>query len=83
MKKITLGLLVLAPLALASCDMFKAPEAKNLDGTVVEGKLTLDAAGKISVTPSAWTGGAGQVILEGLEIIRKLVTVARRGRLAS
>lgn len=64
MKKITFGLLVLAPLALASCDMFKAPEAKNLDGTVVEGKLTSDGAGKKTLTTSAWTGGAGQVILK-------------------
>ncbi|ANE42772.1 hypothetical protein [Deinococcus puniceus] len=64
MKKITLGLLALTPLALASCNLFNTPEPKNLDGTVVEGKITTDGAGKMTLTTSGWAGGAGQVILK-------------------
>ncbi|PTA67668.1 hypothetical protein [Deinococcus arcticus] len=63
MKK-PLSLLVLAPLALASCNFFNTPKPETgVSGTVVESKVTADATGNYTLPTTAWTGGAGKIVL--------------------
>ncbi|GGS02145.1 hypothetical protein [Deinococcus sedimenti] len=65
MKKLA-PLLLLAPLALGSCGLFnRAPKpVTTAGGTLMDAKVTYDANGNATTTYTAWSGGAGKVILD-------------------
>ncbi|MHA0042889.1 hypothetical protein [Deinococcus sp. PEB2-63] len=65
MKKLA-PLLLLAPLALGSCGLFnRAPKpVTTAGGTLMDAKVTYDANGNATTTYTAWSGGAGKVMLD-------------------
>ncbi|MBZ9752072.1 hypothetical protein K7W42_14520 [Deinococcus sp. HMF7604] len=65
MKK-HLMLVLLAPLALASCNLFNTPKpVTGVSGTVVEGTQTINSTtGDVTLTTKAWSGGAGKVVVD-------------------
>ena len=65
MKKLA-PLLLLAPLALGSCGLFnRAPKpVTTAGGTLTDAKVTYDASGDATTTYTAWSGGAGKVMLD-------------------
>lgn len=62
MKNIALLTLACTGLLLASCDRTELPSNLNsVSGTVAEGSLAASSNGALTLTTSAWTGGAGSV----------------------
>ncbi|WP_216318650.1 hypothetical protein [Deinococcus aestuarii] len=62
MKKLGALMMVGSVLLLASCDRTNVPSnLTTVSGTVVEGNLTASSNGALTLTTSAWTGGAGSV----------------------
>lgn len=81
MKKIA-PLLLLAPLALGSCGLFnRAPQpVTTAGGTLMDAKVTYDASGDATATYTAWSGGAGKVILDLYDYAAK--TTVKEGEAA-